>query len=167
MKQTQRRLLLASLLASLGFAALAQTPPSPEGGPGHPAPQARHEHWGRHDPARMQERMAKRLAELKDKLKITPAQEGAWTAFTTALKPPATRPARPDRAEFEKLTTPERIDRLQTLHAQRDAEMRQRAEATKAFYAALNPEQQQVFDAEFLRLLSRARHGRHHGGQPG
>ncbi len=167
MKQSHRRLLLASLLASLGFATLAQTPPAPEGGPGQPAPQARHERRGWHDPARMQERMARRLAELKDKLQIAPAQEGAWTAFTTALKPPATRPARPDRAEFEKLTTPERIDRLQALHAQRDAELRQRAEATKAFYATLSLEQQKVFDAEFLRFLSRARHGRHHGGLPG
>ncbi|RYF14791.1 MAG: hypothetical protein EOO30_17085, partial [Comamonadaceae bacterium] len=30
--------------------------------------------------ARMQERMAKRLGELKAQLRITPAQEGAWTA---------------------------------------------------------------------------------------
>ena len=37
----------------------------------------------------MQALVAKRLAELKAKLNITPTQEGAWTTFTAAMQPPA------------------------------------------------------------------------------
>ncbi|HSV51448.1 MAG TPA: Spy/CpxP family protein refolding chaperone [Burkholderiaceae bacterium] len=157
MKSVHKHLIAAGLLATLGFSALAQTPPATA-----PAPQARQERMHRHDPAKMQERMAQRQAELKAKLQITSAQEGAWGTFTSALKPPADRPARPDRAEFAKLTTPERIDRMQAMKVRRDAEMAKRADATKTFYTALSPEQQKVFDAETLRF-GQGMH-RHHGG---
>jgi Spy/CpxP family protein refolding chaperone len=120
---------------------------------------------GRHDPAKMEQMHAKRLAELKAKLKITPAQEGAWTAFTDSMKPPADMGGkRPDPAEFDKLTTPERIDKMQAMHKEReaamDAAMAKRADATKALYAALSPEQQKVFDAEFAKMM-------HHMHKPG
>lgn len=156
MKSIHKHLFAAGLLATLGFSALAQTPPPA----GDPAPQSRQERMHRHDPAKMQERMAQRQAELKAKLQITSAQEGAWSTFTSALKPPADRPA---RAEFAQLTTPERIDRMQALKARRDAEMAKRADATKTFYATLTPEQQKVFDTETLRFLGRHMY-RHHGG---
>lgn len=167
MKTLHRHLLAAGLLAAVGLGAVAQTqtpPAGPQGGPGmmrehgHPDP-AKMEQFR----ARMQERMAQRLAELKQKLAITPAQEGAWTAWTTALKP--TPHQRPDRAEIERLTTPERIDRMRALRAQRSAEMDKRMDATKAFYATLSAEQKKVFDQESLRFLGgRGGHGRHHGG---
>jgi hypothetical protein len=126
-------------------------------------------HAGRGDPAKMHqmrtERMAQRLAALKQKLAITPAQEGAWTAWTTTMQPPAQPHQRPDRAEFAKLTTPERIDRMRTVRAERTALMDRRADATKTFYAALNADQKKTFDAETLQLMHRGgRHGRHHGG---
>ena len=157
MKSVHKHLVAVGLLAALGFSAFAQAQPAPT-----PSPQTRQERMARHDPAKMQERMAKRQAELKAKLQITANQEGAWNTFTSAIKPPADRPARPDPAEFAKLTTPERIDRMQAMKAQRDARMAQRAEATKAFYAALTPEQQKTFDAETLRMGQRMH--RQHGG---
>jgi periplasmic protein CpxP/Spy len=156
MKSVRKHLMATGLLAALGFSAMAQTPP-PAG-----APEARHERMAKHDPAKMQERIAQRQAELKAKLQITPTQEGAWSAFTTAIQPPADRPARPDRAEIAKLTTPERIDRMQAAKARRDAQMAKRADATKTFYAALSPAQQKVFDAETLHMGPRMY--RHHGG---
>lgn len=165
MKPLRKRMLLAGLLASIGLAAIAQTPPAPAEQAGQ-APAA--QHMTRHDPAQMHERMQQRragqLADLKAKLGLNPAQEGAWTTFTNATQPPATPRARPDRAEFEKLTTPERIDRMQAIKAQRDQAMRQRGEATKAFYAALTPEQKKLFDAETLRHGPRGGHsmGHHH-----
>jgi Spy/CpxP family protein refolding chaperone len=116
------------------------------------------------DPAKMEEMHAKRSADLKAKLKITSAQEGAWTTFTTAMRPPA-RDAkqRPDRAELEKLSTPERLDKMRTLRTQHmsdmQAAMNKRDEATKALYATLSPEQKKVFDAEH------ARKGGHRGGK--
>ena len=150
MTPAYKQLVTAGLLAAFGLAAHSQTaPPAPDG-----AAMTRAQH-GPMDPARMSERMARRQAALKQKLQLTPAQEGGWTAYTASLKPPA-RMQRPDRAEFDKLTTPERIDRMRSLHAARAAEMDKRADATKTFYAALSPEQKKVFD-------SQAFHG-HRGG---
>ncbi|WP_295957213.1 Spy/CpxP family protein refolding chaperone [Rhodoferax sp.] len=134
-----KSLVLAGLLASLGgmaFAAATEPPPPPAG-------------MAQHDPAKMQEHMLKRQAALKAQLKITAAQEGAWTSFTTSMQPPAKGP-RPDKADFEKLTTPERIDKMRAMRTERDAEMDKRADATKVFYAALSPEQQKVFDAHAM-----------------
>lgn len=153
MKHAPKQWLAAAVLAACGLAAVAQTAPAPA------TPGAPHERMGRHDPARMQEHIAKRQAALKQKLALTPAQEGAWTSFTTAMTPPA-RGARPDRAAFEKLSTPDRIDQMKALRNQRIAEMDRRADATKAFYAALTPDQKKVFDAEKMH-----RHGGgHHRG---
>ena len=143
-------LVLAGLLATLGataFAADAPPPPPPAAGMAH------------HDPAKMQEHMQKRQAALKAQLKLTAAQEGAWTTFTTSMQPPAKGP-RPAKADFEKLTTPERIDKMRAMRAERDAEMDKRADATKAFYATLSPEQQKVFDANAMPHM---RGGDHEG----
>ena len=149
---------LAGLLATAGASAMAQNIPSaPAAGPASAAqpsgpPGARMDH---HDPAKMQAMMAKRQADMKAKLKITPAQEGAWTTFTAAMQPPARMGGRPtpeQRAEFDKLSTPERIDKMRALRTERmtqmSAAMDKCGEASKTFYAALTPEQQKVFDTE-------------------
>lgn len=158
--RTFKVLAASALLAGAGFAAVAQGTPPAAGQP----PAAQGEHGKRFDAAKFREHMAKRQAELKAKLQITPAQEGAWSTWTAALQPPANRPARPDRAELAKLTTPERIDRMQAMHAERSARMQQRGNATKTFYAQLSAEQKKVFDAETAR--GHGRHGgfRHHRG---
>ena len=156
MTKTPRHLLLAGLLAAAGLCAQAQTAaPATTAAPAAPA----HEQAAHHpDPARMQAMFAKHLAKLKAKLKITAEQEGAWTSFTDAIKPPATPPEHPDHAEWAKLTTPERIDRMQAMHSSREAAMSKRADATKTFYAALNADQQKVFDAESLHMMERHAH---------
>ena len=150
--------LLAGLLALSGFAALAQTPMSG----GHAGMMAghgdMHEGMGAMDPARMQARMDKHAAELKARLKLTPAQEAAWTTFVAAHKMPADMMAkRPDRAALEKLTTPERLERMKALRGQHMAAMDQRDEATREFYATLTPEQQKVFDASAMPKQGRGR----------
>jgi len=158
----RQRIVWASLLGSAALAssgAFAQAPAAPSTSSTPPAavaqadgaaPKAQHK---RMDPAqrmeRMQEHRAKRLAALKEKLKLTSAQESAWATFASASQPPAgARPQRMDRAEFAKLTTPERLERMQARQAERSARFAKRAEATKTFYAALTPEQQKTFDAE-------------------
>ena len=154
MKHSPRQWIAAASLACLGIVAIAQPQPSPAAG--GPARQERREGF---DPARMQERMAQRQAHLKQKLGITTAQEGAWAGWTAAIQPPADW-KRPDRAEFERLTTPERIDRMRALRTGRMARMDQRAEATKTFYAALSVEQKKTFDQETAAF--RHRGGRRH-----
>ncbi len=167
MKFAHKHLVAAGLLAALGFTAVAQTPAPSAPGAG-PATTAReHRGHGRFDPSKMQEHMARRQAALKQRLAITPAQESAWTAYTSAMKPPA-RMQRPNRAEFRKLSTPERIDRMRALRTARAAEMDRRADATKSFYAALTAEQQKVFDRQSMRGDRRGHRGdgghRGHGG---
>lgn len=172
MKSLHRHLMTAGLAAVLGIGAFAQAqtpaPASPSAAP--TAPQAQGER-GRMDPARAEqfrarhaERMAKRLDALKQKLQITSAQEGAWNTWTAAMKPAQFQ--RGNREEFRNLTTPERIDRMRSLRAQRMAEMDKRGDATKAFYAALNPEQKKVFDQAGARSGGGFGGGRHgHGGR--
>ena len=163
---TPKRLLLAALLAAASAFAVAQTP-----APAASATPAAGEHHAQRDPAQRHQRMAEhhaqRQAELKAQLKLTPAQEGAWTTYTAALKREPRQP-RADRAEFEKLTTPQRIDRLQSLQAERQQRMAQRGEVVKTFYAQLAPEQQKVYDQQTLRRHAPGqRHGKPHHGPHG
>ena len=62
---------------------------------------------------------------------------------------------RPKPEDMAKLTTPERIDKMKAMrtehHAVMSLEMDKRADATKAFYAVLSPEQQKVFDEKTMR----------------
>jgi periplasmic protein CpxP/Spy len=176
MKQAHKHLLVAACVAVMGLSASAQTPPAPGAGQGQSPGYSQGAGRGPgpmmgSDPARMQqriermqERMAQRLAAFKQRLQITPAQEGAWNAWTAALKPAAGSVPRPDRAEMARLTTPERIDRMRALRASRAAEMDRRGDATKTFYAALSPEQQKTFDTATARTGKRGMRGHHGGG---
>lgn len=163
MQHSYKQLIAGAALAALGLVAIAQTPPAAPAAPQHRMQADKGDPAKRHQ--MRTERMAQRLAALKQKLAITPAQEGAWAAWTTAMQPPAQPPQRMERAEFAKLTTPDRIDRMRAVRAERTAMMDRRADATKTFYAALNADQKKVFDAETLQLMRHgAGHGRHHGG---
>jgi protein CpxP len=148
----RKHLFTGALLAAMAVAAQAQPAPN-----GAPAPQGRHQH----DPARMAERVNKHLADLKQKLQVTPTQEPAWTSFSNAMQPTSSA-QRPDRQALANLSTPDRLDQMRALRTQRNAEMDRRADATKAFYAQLSAEQKKTFDGETARLYQ-GRGGRHHG----
>jgi len=169
---TFKTLVAAGLLASAGAMAEGPTTTTPAAPSKAMGSHGGHAMMGGHDPAAMQARMAKRQADMKALLKITPAQESVWTTFTAAMQPAVRmmggeRPMAEQRAEMEKLTTPERIDKMKALRAQRmtdmNAEMDKRGEATKTFYAALSPDQQKVFDAEHRKMSAYGGQG-HHGG---
>lgn len=123
--------------------------------------------------AQMQKMHAERQARLKADLKITPAQEAAWNAYVARSTPTPPKAAPAD--DWSKLTTPQRLDRMQALKAERDAAMGKRIDATRSFYAQLTPEQQKVFDTQgggFHRAGMKGEHpmggrGGHGGGQPG
>jgi protein CpxP len=163
---TQRLLIAASaaLLAGASTLAMARggNDCGPMGGMGADmpnGPRAEKMH------ARMGEQMAKRQADLKAKLQLSAEQEGAWISFTAAMTPPnmANMP-RMNPAEMQALTTPQRMEKMQAMKAERDAQMSKRMEATKAFYAALTPEQQKVFDAQTMRGMHGGQGGHHRGG---
>ena len=117
-----------------------------------------------HDEGRMHERMTKhwekRQTELKAKLHLTTAQEPAWNAFVQSMKMPAKPLMQPlDREAMAKLSTPERMEKMNSVHeanlAAMQAHVKQRSEATRTFYNQLTAEQQKVFDAETLPEHSR------------
>lgn len=139
-----------------------------------------HMHGARH--ASMPERMQRmeqhhqeRLTTLKEALKITPEQEAAWAAFVARTGPAA--PAgeqRMTRDDWSKLSTPERLDRMAAIKADRDAAMTRRMDATRSLYASLTPEQQKTFDergmgpgmgrhASYMGHGHQGKHGKHHG----
>jgi hypothetical protein len=109
----------------------------------------------------MQRRMAQRQAALKQILQLTPAQEGAWNAWIASRQP--SNRQRPNPAELAQLTTPERIDRMRALRADRIVQMDRRGDATKTFYAALTAPQQKAFDALVMQRMGGAMGGGHGG----
>lgn len=163
MTRSSKQLIAAALLATLGLAGHAQTPsgPAPYGAAAPATASPMHAHGSRLDPAQRQERFAARMARVKEKLQITPGQEGIWANWVMAMQPPV-KMQRPDRAAMAQLTTPQRIDQMRAMRTERNALMDKRGEATKVFYAALTPAQQALFDAGAARMGGRHGHGRHH-----
>lgn len=156
-----------ALLASFSLSSFAQTtaPAAPA------AASAAKPERPMHKPGERMEHMKQRIEKLKADLKLTPAQQTAWNTYAAALKP-AERPQRMehDREAFAKLTTPQRIDKMREMRAQRAAEGDRRGEATKAFYAQLDASQQKTFDAATLRMGPHGMHRDHgprHGHKPG
>jgi hypothetical protein len=158
-----RRALLAGLVAGSGILAASAYAVTTERSGDRPRCEARALQKGE---AGREGRRAAHLAALKEKLKLASGQEAAWDAFAAALQSGPRHPGMDHgamRAELEKLTTPQRLDRLQAMAEMRRARMAERAEAIKTFYAQLSPEQQGVFDAEaFSGRGHRGHHFHHH-----
>ena len=143
-----RSLLSATALATAAFAGTALASGYAQGERSHD-----HAHSAK-DSERGGKGFERRMTELKSKLQLTPAQEGAWTKFADAMRPATARP-QPDHDAMMKLPTPERIDQMRALHQQQTAQMDQRGEAAKAFYATLTPEQKKRFDEQTARMMAR------------
>lgn len=153
MKSVFKPVLLAGLMAA-ALTTLAQPGPGPGTGPGAGNPSASTSPEVRDRmQARMQRHMDRRTADLKAKLKLSAEQDGAWNTYVAAMKPPAVS-AHPNRAEMNKLTTPERLDKMREWRKQREAEMDKHDDATRVFYATLTAEQKKVFDANTGRPWS-------------
>jgi periplasmic protein CpxP/Spy len=159
-------MIAAAVLGLAGVAAQAQMPAPMAAGSGA---MGMHEGHGHPDAQRMQEHMQRRFESLKRILQLTPAQEGAWNAWTAAMKPSPQmvqqmQQRRAMHEEMARMSTPERIDRMRQTRAQHMAEMDRRADATKSFYAQLTAAQQKSFDEISLRFFAHRGHrGGHHG----
>lgn len=181
MKTILKSTLIAAVLATAGVAAFSHAPG--EGGPGYMmgggGPGAMMGaggpgFMGNFDPAKLQARMDRRFETLKTQLKLTSAQEGAWTAFKAAMQPSADMLARhAQRDELAKLPTLERMEKMKALRTQHFTDMSnamdKRIDATRAFYTALSPEQQKIFDTSAMPGMGRGGHidrgwGRHGPG---
>jgi periplasmic protein CpxP/Spy len=151
-------LITASLLT--GLSAMAQTAPTSDtavtpGGVRQTGPmQKMRDMMGR--------RHAQDLEALKVSLTLKPEQESQWTAFAASMKVHSPEQQHFAMAEMDKLTAPERIDKMTAWKAQRDAEMQKRGDATKTFYATLSDEQKKTFDqhtGKFMRRMAQGQRG--------
>jgi len=132
--------------AALSVSSLAAAQPAPSQGQDRQA-------WAQQ---RITERRAEVSRDLAILLEIKPGQQTALDAFLAARVPERPDPrAKADAAETE----PERLDRMSAMAQRRTARMEARIEATRTFYAALDPHQRQLFDA--LMRLRRASHKEH------
>jgi hypothetical protein len=107
-----------------------------------------------------------RVADLRTVLRLRPDQEPALNAFLQAGLQAGRRPKMDGRRgpppQGAAMTTPQRLDEMAKREAERTAEGQRRAEALRTFYAALSPDQRQVFDA--LMRLQGPRGGMHGPG---
>jgi protein CpxP len=146
---------LVAALSLAGGASFAQPAAPPASGP-----HAEGHHWQRPDPAQMAERHAQHL---RDALQLRPDQEPALRALIAAMQPPpgAMDKMREAHEAGAKLTTPERLDRMQAMMAEHEARFREHVDAIKRFYAQLSPSQQKAFDA--MPMMGMGGHGMHGG----
>lgn len=112
---------------------------------------------------------AARIARLHDALKLTAAQEPAWSAYVAARQPQA-QAARPDFAAQAALPAPQReADRI-ALKKRHLAANEARLPSLNALYAGLSADQRAVFDKTQLRHRGARHgwmgHGQRHQGQP-
>jgi protein CpxP len=169
----KRTLLALSALSALAFAGVgfAQTAPAPNraAAPAHAAmrggPAAQRGPMQRFDPAKFAERRTERLRTL---LQLRPEQEGALKAFVDATTPKGQgrmgdrmREGQGQRAEGQRLTTPQRLEQARKMMTERQARFDQISAATLRFYTQLSPSQQKVFDTQAHGM------GGHRGGPGG
>jgi hypothetical protein len=138
--------LLATLIAAgISSAALAAEPAN---APAPAAPDAGRmsgmEHH-RHMEGNRQEQFQRRQAALHDKLKLNASQEAAWKTYVAAITPPQQQ-QRPERGDWEKLSAPDRMEKMLAMMKEREAMMSNHLQAMKTFYATLSPLQKQIFD---------------------
>lgn len=162
----------SAAVAAIGLFALAgpaaAQPPGPPAGMGPMG--GMHAMHGMADPAAMKANMAEHMAQMdRDMhtiLRLRPEQETAWRAFRDAMHPmdmPATMTPAPKGPQ----TTPQRLDAMNRMAAERQARHAKTEAATRAFYAALSTEQQAVFDAlHRMHGPGMMKHGGAVGGGP-
>ena len=113
---------------------------------------------GRYSEADRQAMIDKRLARLKDELKIMPNQEGAWQAYSDTMKQTMQRPARDNQNQARpQLSAPERMARQIERMKQRTAKMETMAGALQNLYAQLTPEQRAIADEQAARFNKKHR----------
>lgn len=167
----QRTLLATAAAAALSGAfslpVWAQDNTAPATASAAAVPHANIQRGQRPDRAAMHEQRVERLKTL---LQLSNAQEGSWKQFVDGSRPAERKGPRMDHEAWSKLTTPQRIEQMQTLRKERNAAAERRESATKTFYASLNPAQQKAFDAAVSmhgQRMHKGGHGAHGGGHPG
>ena len=156
-----KRLALATLAVSaIAAPALAQMGPPPPGAMmmtmtrqmGPPSPEME---------KAMAEHKAQMAKDMHTILRLRADQESAWQAFEAAMTPPPPPSGMPNMPPPAAGGALQHLDMMDKQMAAMSAQHAKMEAAIRAFYAALSPDQQQVFDA-LVRL-----HGLPGGHGPG
>lgn len=122
-------------------------------------PRGERARWHQMNPEQMHERMGERaevrLARLELALALTPEQRPAWDAFKTDMLARVSAMAERMAAqrETERPTTAiARMQRMEEMSQQRQAQLAETRQSVETFYATLSDAQKTVFDAEFGKL---------------
>ena len=89
--------------------------------------------------------MEQHHAKLHDALKLTPEQEPGWGRLMDSEKP-RPMPGAGEKADWSKLSAPERAEKKLALSKARQEQMSEHAEALKAFYGTLTADQKKTFE---------------------
>ncbi len=158
-----KRALIVSLIAGGGVLAASAFAVTADGPVSKSGCEAQHgqKHHGQDNANKWEEKRSEHMSKLKEKLKLMPEQEAAWDTFVGAAQT-GIRPVKADRqamrGEFEKLNTPQRLDKMFEMSELRRTKMVERSQAIKAFYGQLTAEQQSVFDAEAMPNRQQGHH---------
>ena len=118
----------------------------------------------------MQAHEAQEAADVALLLRLRPDQQAGYQAWRASMEPsesvaePGGGWRRGDKAPEASgpQNTPQELERMQAMMAERTTRERARLDATRRFYASLGPEQQTLFDALMrLRLGGGGRYGIH------
>lgn len=99
--------------------------------------------------------LATDLSNLEESLKVTPAQRDAWNLYVERLRRFADDVARNRNAmRFPKDAAPQQFDLLVASAANRLTAIEEFAEAGKALYAGLTPDQREIADRRLARIAT-------------
>ena len=148
--RTARSLLLLAVVTLAGGQVVAQnsTPADPPSGP---AQAARPERGG-------MAQVERHIAGLQRRLKITPAQQPQWDAFTAIMRQNATHIEALQRDRADKvptMTAPEDMRSYADVARIHAEDLQRLVPAFDALYAAMTPEQKAVADRTFHEFQGR------------
>jgi hypothetical protein len=108
----------------------------------------------------MMKQGGKRLSKMKAQLHLTSEQLPAWEEFSKSMNTsPEWFDGKNRDDAWTKLTTPERLEKMNAMHdkniATMQAHMKQRSEAVLKFYNQLRTDQQKIFDVQATRMHSK------------
>lgn len=154
---------LAVAIAGIAPASFAQPQrlpayPQPQVQPAQPFGQPAPDNYGRRN-AQPENHIDRRLAFLHQRLGITPAQEAAWTEFTTEMRNSAGEPgARP--ADRGPMNVVQRLELQQHRLEKRSADLDRMLHALRPLYASFSDEQKKVADQLLVRTAEQPRNFR-------
>lgn len=153
------RHLVRSVLLATGLGAFLASPAFAE--PGCSAMTGGPAHYQHH--AKLMEQHHK---QLHDALKLTSEQEPAWKALMDAEQPRPSTSGAEQPADWDRLSMPERAEKMLALSKARQEHMSEYVAALKGFYTTLNPQQQKIFEEMHVGRQA-GMHGKHRPRNPG